>query len=135
MKLSDFFVGQQVVLIKHSRTLPVWATDIETWGVVKKVGNRYIHVAVKDFDGWIIQFDSQHNFQQKTLYTTDYSLFLDRKTVLEYWTKEWVLYHARRMFAVSAPLLTHEQILSLASALNIDPEGWAEEAPPVFKRG
>lgn len=135
MKLSDFSVGQRVVIIKHSRTLPVWATDIETWGVVKKVGNRYIHVAIKDFDGWIVQFDSQQNFKQKTMYTADYSLFLDRKNVLEYWTKEWVLHHVRRMFAVSAPLLTHEQILSLASVLNIDPEGWAEEAPPVFKRG
>lgn len=129
MTLSDFSIGQRVALLRQARTFPSWANDRETWGIVKKIGKRYLHVAIEGFDGWIVQFDSRSDFRQKTEYSIDYLLFTDHQSVLDFWTNLWVISNVRKMFSYTTPQLTKEQILSLASALGIDPAGWVQEAP------
>ena len=129
MKLSDFSVGQRVALVRQSSVLPNWVNDRETWGIVKKIGKRYLHVALEGFGGWIIQFDSENNFWQKSEYSSEYTLFLDHQSVLDHWTRHYVLHKLRVQISKLTPTLTNEQILAIASALGIDPNGWVEEAP------
>lgn len=129
MKLSDFSVGQRVALVRQARTFPSWANDRETWGLIKKIGKRYLHVAVQGCEAGIILFDSQFAFRQKSDYSGEYVLFLNHQSVLDYWTKLWVVHHVRQMFSYGTPSLTNDQVLALAGALNLDPHGWEEEAP------
>lgn len=129
MKLSDFSVGQRVALVRQSIVLPNWVNDRETWGIVKKIGKRYLHVALESFDGWIIQFDSENAFRQKSDYSGEYVLFLDHQSVLDHWTRHYVIHKLRAQISNLTPKLTNDQIIAIASALGIDPHGWVEEAP------
>ena len=129
MKLSDFSVGQRVTLVRQANIPPSWENDRETWGLIKKIDKRYLHVAVKGHVGWIVLFDSHSSFRQKSDYSAEYILFLNHQSVLDYWTKLWVIHHVREMFSHGNPSLTNDQVLALAGALNLDPHGWEEEAP------
>lgn len=129
MKLSDFSVGQRVALVRQSSVLPNWVNDRETWGIIKKIGKRYLHVALEGFDGWIIQFDSENAFRQKSDYSGEYVLFLDHQSVLDHWTRHYVIHKLRAQISKPTPTLTNDQIIFIAAALDIDPRGWVEEAP------
>lgn len=114
MKLSDFSVGQRVGLIHRISSV----SEKATWGIVKKIGRKYLHVAVRNQDCWLIRFDRFIQHYVPKCWLPEYFIVPDEQTAFIH----CVVAKIRQFFYGGQATITFERLMDVAAALNINLE-------------